>query len=101
MEVENKDNNKNVSDDIKMVQVTEMDANEVKAINEGSAKILGEGNVFYNPVQEFNRDLSICVLSTFSALWQNEKWNVDNKKKDIENSHIELKAGLKTDASIF
>lgn len=37
-----------------------------KTINEGKAKVLlTSENVFYNPVQEFNRDLSIAVLRTF------------------------------------
>lgn len=42
-------------------------------IKEGSAEIRGKGNVFYNPVQEFNRDLSICVLSTFISDWAKTK----------------------------
>lgn len=41
-------------------------------ICEGSAKILSENRVFYNPVQQFNRDLSLSVLSTFWKLCQNE-----------------------------
>ena len=36
------------------------------AITEGSASIcFPKGQVFYNPVQQFNRDLSIAVISTF------------------------------------
>lgn len=35
-------------------------------LNEGSAKInFPKGKVFYNPVQQFNRDLSIAVIRTF------------------------------------
>ncbi|KRY40166.1 tRNA (guanine(26)-N(2))-dimethyltransferase [Trichinella spiralis] len=35
-------------------------------IKEGKAKItFRKGSVFYNPVQEFNRDLSVAVLKTF------------------------------------
>lgn len=41
-------------------------------ISEGSAKIISENRVFYNPVQQFNRDLSILVLSTFWQLCQSE-----------------------------
>lgn len=41
-------------------------------ICEGSAKIRSENRVFYNPVQQFNRDLSLSVLSTFWKLCQNE-----------------------------
>lgn len=39
-------------------------------ITEGSCSIFNEGNVFYNPVQQFNRDLSISVLTTYSYLYR-------------------------------
>lgn len=39
---------------------------------EGSAKIVSENKVFYNPVQQFNRELSLTVLKTFWKLCQNE-----------------------------
>lgn len=36
------------------------------SVSEGSAKIsVPKGQVFYNPVQQFNRDLSISVISAF------------------------------------
>jgi tRNA G26 N,N-dimethylase Trm1 len=38
----------------------------MKRICEGSAKIAQNGRVFYNPVQEFNRDFSILALKTFA-----------------------------------
>lgn len=41
-------------------------------IVEGSARVQSENKVFYNPVQEFNRDISISVLSTFWQLCQRE-----------------------------
>lgn len=50
-------------------------------ITEGTCSIFNEGNVFYNPVQQFNRDLSISVLSTYSYLVQ--KFGSQNKKFDI------------------
>ncbi|XP_017012123.2 tRNA (guanine(26)-N(2))-dimethyltransferase [Drosophila takahashii] len=34
-------------------------------IRERNAEIVSGGNVFYNPVQEFNRDLSISVLNVY------------------------------------
>ncbi|GJQ72207.1 hypothetical protein Trydic_g3298 [Trypoxylus dichotomus] len=37
----------------------------VQTINEGLASVKTSGKVFYNPVQEFNRDLSISVLTAF------------------------------------
>lgn len=39
---------------------------------EGTARIVSENKVFYNPVQQFNRDLSLTVLKTFWKLCQNE-----------------------------
>jgi tRNA G26 N,N-dimethylase Trm1 len=43
------------------------------AVSEGSAKItLPKGEVFYNPVQQFNRDLSISVISAFQRMYLNE-----------------------------
>lgn len=47
------------------------EVNKIK-IKEGTTEILSEGHVFYNPVQQFNRDLSICVLNAFSKQYQNE-----------------------------
>ena len=40
---------------------------DYKVITEGSAEIEVEKRVFYNPVQEFNRDLSIAVLNEYAA----------------------------------
>lgn len=53
---------------------------KLKTIREGSAEILVAEHVFYNPVQEFNRDLSISVLSTFSRIYQREKAETRRKK---------------------
>ncbi|KAL3273071.1 hypothetical protein HHI36_014526 [Cryptolaemus montrouzieri] len=45
----------------------------IEDIIEGCAKIKTAGKVFYNPVQEFNRDLSILVLRVFSKYFIAEK----------------------------
>lgn len=50
-------------------------------ISEGSAKILSENRVFYNPVQQFNRDLSISVLTSFWQLCQEENEERKGGKK--------------------
>lgn len=52
-------------------------------IVEGSAKIVSENRVFYNPVQQFNRDLSLSVLATFWQLCQQE-----SEKRKIGNVKI-------------
>ncbi|KAL8597279.1 hypothetical protein ACOMHN_051590 [Nucella lapillus] len=38
----------------------------VQEIAEGKAKVLLPRSVFYNPVQEFNRDLTTCVIAHFA-----------------------------------
>lgn len=50
-------------------------------ITEGSARIYEEGHVFYNPVQEFNRDISICVLNTFLNIYKNEIESRSSKRE--------------------
>jgi tRNA (guanine26-N2/guanine27-N2)-dimethyltransferase len=60
-----------------------MEGTEIKLICEGSAKIFEEGNVFYNPVQEFNRDISICVLNTFLSMYKDE---LNEKKKSVRRT---------------
>lgn len=49
---------------------------EKNVIKEGKAEILvHDKKVFYNPVQEFNRDLSIAVLTTYAHSLQKEQPN--------------------------
>ncbi|XP_052897271.1 tRNA (guanine(26)-N(2))-dimethyltransferase-like [Anopheles moucheti] len=69
----------------------------LKTIREGSAKILVADHVFYNPVQEFNRDLSICVLTTFSRIYQREQQERNQRKNPSIDSSDEtiLEAGVK------
>ncbi|KAJ3411518.1 tRNA methyltransferase 1 [Chytridiales sp. JEL 0842] len=47
-----------------------------KTISEGLASILvpdtKEADVFYNPIQEFNRDMSIAVINTWCQVYQDE-----------------------------
>jgi tRNA (guanine26-N2/guanine27-N2)-dimethyltransferase len=53
-------------------------------ICEGKAKILMKANeVFYNPVQEFNRDLSILIIRQFLEQY--------NKEKEFNEKTISLK----------
>ncbi|XP_043273712.1 probable tRNA (guanine(26)-N(2))-dimethyltransferase [Venturia canescens] len=88
-----------------MDEKSDTDNSEFKkpaVISEGKAEILLlEKNVFYNPVQEFNRDLSIVVLSAFSKdrqlnkeenatapcdkLSQSQQSVTAKKKKELEN----------------
>lgn len=54
------DNNENV--DIEMEGLS----TKFSLVTEGKAKVLQPASVFYNPVQEFNRDLTIAILSEFA-----------------------------------
>ena len=38
-------------------------------VTEGSAKIIFKDGVFYNPIQEFNRDISIAVIKAFKEFY--------------------------------
>ena len=44
--------------------------NMSKIIREGLAEIASEASVFYNPIQEFNRDMSIAAISTWARTYQ-------------------------------
>ena len=49
-------------------------------ITEGTATIYGpKGEVFYNPVQVFNRDLSIAVINEYIKLYRFEKFEKERK----------------------
>ncbi|CAH2087247.1 unnamed protein product [Euphydryas editha] len=57
-----------------------------KCIKEGQAEIrLTTEKVFYNPVQEFNRDLSIAVLSLFIQDYKAEK--IAKMQKNVKKSN--------------
>lgn len=59
---------------------------EIHEISEGQAKIKTVGKVFYNPVQEFNRDLSISVLTTFAKKYEQEKIMKGKSRNKEENA---------------
>lgn len=50
-------------------------------IRERNAEIVSGGNVFYNPVQEFNRDLSISVLNVYHRILVKERIEKAAKKQ--------------------
>ena len=57
---------------------------ESKTIKEGTAIIEFNNDAFYNPVQEFNRDLSIDVIKTFLSIYKDEfksKFESSSKSK--------------------
>lgn len=53
-------------------------------VREGQAKVLfSSGNVFYNNVQEFNRDLSTCAIKAFHAFRLRELAETRRKKLGV------------------
>uniref|UniRef100_A0A0B7ASN3 tRNA (guanine(26)-N(2))-dimethyltransferase n=1 Tax=Arion vulgaris TaxID=1028688 RepID=A0A0B7ASN3_9EUPU len=40
---------------------------DVTEVSEGLAKVMLPSSVFYNPVQEYNRDLTVAIISEFSS----------------------------------
>ncbi|KXS19358.1 N2,N2-dimethylguanosine tRNA methyltransferase [Gonapodya prolifera JEL478] len=65
----------------------EIDGGTYVSVREGSAVILfpDDDSVFYNPVQQFNRDMSIAAISTWAAMASKEK----------EQKHLEPQEGEK------
>jgi tRNA (guanine26-N2/guanine27-N2)-dimethyltransferase len=53
----------------------EIDITQYNTVTEGKATILfpKKNEVFYNPVQQFNRDMSIAAIRTWSEIFNQEK----------------------------
>ncbi|KAJ0175313.1 hypothetical protein K1T71_009454 [Dendrolimus kikuchii] len=72
-----------------------------KSIKEGQAEILLKTDkVFYNPVQEFNRDLSIAVLTVFAKDYKAEKLERQARKAKKQDTD-ENDSSDKPDVSIL
>lgn len=74
---------------------------EIRNISEGLANIRTGGKVFYNPVQEFNRDLSISVISTFAKEYVKENFERKIKKQINVSNPSEFKPGNKYDDGLY
>nr|CAI5836983.1 unnamed protein product [Callosobruchus analis] len=66
----------------------------IKVISEGSATISTSGAVFYNPVQEFNRDISIAVISTFVNNYKEELKAAKGQQAGTENNKLTILEAL-------
>lgn len=62
-------------------------SNILKIIKEGQASLQVPKTVFYNPVQEFNRDLSVLVLRTYL---KHDVWHHKSEEK-----HVKARGGMK------
>ncbi|SAL98380.1 hypothetical protein [Absidia glauca] len=69
--------------------MTDIDISLYNTVTEGKATILfpKTNEVFYNPVQEFNRDMSIAAIRTWSEMVMQEKR--DRAEKRLANAKTE------------
>ena len=65
-----------------LIKVEDIDC---KLVKEGKASIYQPDTVFYNPAQEYNRDLSVLVLDTYL---ENELWKRWKKCKKLQNKEF-------------
>ncbi|ESO87614.1 hypothetical protein LOTGIDRAFT_127570 [Lottia gigantea] len=73
--------------------------NNLNFIKEGKAEAFQPKNVFYNPVQEFNRDITIAVINEFAKETIQNK-NCKKVENDVDQANVELKVGVKCDNGI-
>ncbi|GMF08176.1 unnamed protein product [[Candida] boidinii] len=61
-----------------------IDLTQYKVQEEGSASILYQpDNVFYNPIQQYNRDLSILSINAWNEIYATER--IEKKLKKLSN----------------
>lgn len=70
-----------------MEESIKVDDLNLKLIKEGKTSIYQPQTVFYNPAQEFNRDLSVLVLDTFL---ENELWKRSKKARKLANKKLTI-----------
>ncbi|KAI8915819.1 N2,N2-dimethylguanosine tRNA methyltransferase [Gorgonomyces haynaldii] len=58
---------------LKMEDYVKTEQDGTKTVQEGKAKIIYDDNVFYNPIQEFNRDMSIAAISAWKYMTLDDK----------------------------
>jgi tRNA (guanine26-N2/guanine27-N2)-dimethyltransferase len=74
---------------------------EGSVVQEGQANVFLPPSVFYNPVQEFNRDLSIAVISQHAQEQFDKRHKCQAQSNADENAHaIQLEAGKRYEDGI-
>ncbi|XP_018335264.1 probable tRNA (guanine(26)-N(2))-dimethyltransferase isoform X2 [Agrilus planipennis] len=81
-----------------MKKSEEINQENEERIKEGTASITTFGSVFYNPVQEFNRDLSISVINVYIQQILNTKNSIT---KEGNPSLVENKSEVEPDITIL
>ena len=69
---------------------------KLKTVIEGKANIVHPASVFYNPVQEFNRDLTIAILSCYAEERIKEK-KAKQDSSDTETGRVII-SGLQAES---
>ena len=68
---------------------------EQEIVKEGQAEILFQKDqVFYNPIQEFNRDISIVAINTFAEMYLKELSEGAKRKTPHSKDGISILEGL-------
>ena len=83
-------------------------------IREGKAEVLpncanadrtdGRDDIFYNPAQVFNRDLSVVVLSVFAKIREavlQDKWEGEKRRFGMGGDHGFLRTYVRTHARTY
>ncbi|KAI8340085.1 N2,N2-dimethylguanosine tRNA methyltransferase [Chlamydoabsidia padenii] len=83
--------------------MADIDISLYNTVTEGKATILfpKTNEVFYNPVQEFNRDMSIAAIRTWSEMFMQEKQDrIDKKLANCKTDEDRTKLAQKLDKKI-
>src|SRR3954464_12621144 len=70
-----------------MDESVQVDGIKCKLIKEGNSSIYQPETVFYNPAQEYNRDLSVLVLDTYL---ENELWKRSKKGRKYDQRQLNV-----------
>ncbi|XP_029635655.1 tRNA (guanine(26)-N(2))-dimethyltransferase [Octopus sinensis] len=98
------------TENIQTADVSKLPLQDVSTIREGKAEVYLPKSVFYNPVQEFNRDLTVVIISEFTknfindpshlkrivALEENSDNNNCNKNDTVHDKSILINESLST-----
>lgn len=85
-----------------MIVQKSFDEEKFDSVSEGAAQVLfPKGKVFYNPVQQFNRDMSVTGIRAWSMLFERERQLKRKNKMNAQSSDkIVKKRGTETGAEI-
>lgn len=74
---------------------------DFNVVKEGKAEILfpKKDTVFYNPIQQFNRDLSVCCIKAWDQLYREKKQNKHRKRATENDEPLEKRRKVVDDNS--